>query len=188
MANLVEVRVTAFIPDQWIYFSSNDYGQTHFEGNNRTFTYFTENQSKLYKMAQHVVVNFTNQTVKVFNDVGPTRERFTSILGKETFKEGQTDTKKMSYTTTINSNQATIYLRGAASNPNVNLAPDIDWEYNITVTKNGQVTVVGAHDGYPNHEMYKRVDQGTPVSIFQFNKQTLASLVAPMEHSVNISK
>lgn len=188
MANIVEVRVACFIDDPWILFGTDAVSgrQTWFEGNSRGFTYFTENQLSLFKMAQHVVVNFGSQTVNVYNQVGPTRKKVTESNGTVvSLTAGSTNTNSMQYTTSINSSEANIWLRGASANPQVNLSPDIDWDYNVKVKSNGEVTVQGHHDGYPNHEIYKRIDGGSPVTILNFNKQTLASLFPPMEHSIN---
>ncbi|MCP1311353.1 DUF3238 domain-containing protein [Paenibacillus tyrfis] len=187
MANIVEVRVAAFIDDAWIHFTTNQSFHIYFEGNNRDFTYWTENQPHLFKMAQHAVVNFSNKTVNVYNAVGPTRQKTLNyITGDVTYQEGQTHTNDMNYNWSFNSDgtEARIWLRGSSENPRVNLAPTIDWDYNVTVKQNGEVTIQGYHDGYPNHEIYKRVDQGTPVEIYRFRKQTLLSLYAPMEHSI----
>ncbi|KRF39832.1 DUF3238 domain-containing protein [Paenibacillus sp. Soil787] len=190
MANIVEVRVAAFIDNDWIFFSSNSSFHYYFEGNNRGFTYYTENQPSLFKMAQHAVVNFSSKTVQVYNAVGPTRQKSVNfVTGETTYQAGQTDTSKMNSNWSFNSagTEASIWMRGASSNPQVNLSPDIDWDYNIKVKQNGEVSVQGYHDGYPNHEIYKRVDSGTPIEIYRFNKQTVLSLAAPMEHSMNIT-
>jgi hypothetical protein len=191
MANIVEVRVAAFINEDWIYFSSGQIADEYFEGNNRGFTYYTENQPQLIKMAQHAVVNFGSKTVNVYNAVGPTRKKTVHrTTGAVTYTNGQTDTSRMnsSWSFTSDGTQANIWLRGASANPQVNLSPDIDWDYNVTIKNNGEVTVQGYHDGYPNHEIYKRIDSGAPVGILNFNKETLASLFPPMEHSVLITK
>lgn len=190
MANIVEVRVTAFINDDWILFSATPTANIYFEGNNRGFTYWTENQANLFKMAQHAVVDFQNKSIKVFNAVGPTRQMTVyNATGQITYNEGQTDTSKMDYSTSFDTyGNAKIWLKGSSENPRVNLAPTIDWDYYVTVTPTGQVTITGKHDGYPNHEIYKRVNSGTPVEMYRFNKQTIASLYDPMEHSVSVVK
>lgn len=193
MADSVIVRTTAFIDDAWILYKVSGYPNaeiTEFEGNNRSFTYYTENQTKLFKMAQHAVVNFKNNTVNVYSDVGPTRKRVTTNNGATvTYTEGQTHNNDMTYSYSFNSDKtvATINLRGKSSNPLVGLAPDIDWEYTVTVNKNGTVKVVGKHDGYPCHEIYKRVDSNAPVTLHTLNKQTILSLGPPMEIDVNVT-
>ncbi|MCM3130661.1 MULTISPECIES: DUF3238 domain-containing protein [unclassified Paenibacillus] len=56
MANIVEVRLAAFIPQAWIDYMRTSEVVVQFNGNNRGFTYYTENQPELSKMTQHVVV------------------------------------------------------------------------------------------------------------------------------------
>lgn len=192
MANIVEVRTTAFIDNDWLYFGTGANGITsyYYEGNNRSFTYYTLNDNSKFKMCHHVVVDFSAGTVKVFKDVGPTRMKETLTATGEAigYTDGQASDEKMSHSYTINANEATIYLRGASANPLVKLSPDIDWEYNVKVKKDGTVTVTGYHDGFPCHEIWKRVDNGTPVALHKFNKQTVASLYPPMEINVNVTK
>ncbi|MEK3877858.1 DUF3238 domain-containing protein [Paenibacillus sp. FSL M7-0420] len=189
MANIVEVRTTAFIDDAWYLYGYGANGVTtlYFEGNNRGFNYFTLDDNSKFKMCHHIAVDFGANTVKVFKDVGPTRSKeVLSATGQVVkYTSGQTHSNDMSHSYTISATEANIYLRGAAANPLVNFAPDIDWEYNVKVKKDGTVTVTGKHDGFPCHEIWKRVDNATPVALHLFTKQTHYSLAPPMEINVN---
>ncbi|WP_268625133.1 DUF3238 domain-containing protein [Paenibacillus alvei] len=87
------------------------------------------------------------------------------------------------------STSASFTLQGSAANPLNTDAPAIDWEYNVTVDNKGKVTVKGNHDGFLAHEIYRRVDKGTPVTIYTHDPRvtgdTPISLFPPMERSVD---
>lgn len=92
--------------------------------------------------------------------------------------------------TVLTPTTASLYIKGSAGNSALpELSPAIDWEYNISVDrKTGRVSFNGRHDGFPNHEIYKRIDKGTPVELYRFYKKTLGHLVDPMDAEVNFSK
>ncbi|WP_054955285.1 DUF3238 domain-containing protein [Paenibacillus dakarensis] len=192
MASIVEVRLAAFIPQAWIDYMRTSEVVVQFNGNNREFTYYTENQPELSKMTQHVVVDFNKKEIKHFKSVGSTIERTVDLETGEVLRQftGHASSDGLTISNqSISSTSATFKLRASAANPLVSSAPAIDWEYTITVTNTGKVTVNGTHDGYPAHEIYKRVDYGTPTRIYTHDPrvtgETPASLAPPMEHSVN---
>ncbi|MCM3131015.1 DUF3238 domain-containing protein, partial [Paenibacillus sp. MER 78] len=138
------------------------------------------------------LVDFNNKEIKHFKSVGSTTERTVDIETGEVLRQftGHASSAGLTISNqSISSTSATFKLRASAANPLVSSAPTIDWEYTITVTNTGKVTVNGAHDGYPAHEIYKRVDYGTPTRIYTHDPrvtgETPASLAPPMEHSVN---
>lgn len=49
--------------------------------------------------------------------------------------------------------------------------------------------MVGRHDGFPAHEIYKRIDNATAIRIYNHDPrltgETPLSLFDPMEHEVN---
>jgi len=193
MANIVELRVAAFIPEEWLLVTADPYNNYYGEGNNRDFTYWTENQNKLFKMAQHIVINWNTSTIDVYKAVGPTRTKIENrATGKEYIKEYPlTSDKDITYKNTVlTPTTASLYIKGSAGNSALpELSPAIDWEYNISVDrKTGRVSFNGRHDGFPNHEIYKRIDKGTPVELYRFYKKTPGHLVDPMDVEVNFSK
>ncbi|MFD1957535.1 DUF3238 domain-containing protein [Paenibacillus thailandensis] len=194
MANIVEVRFAAFIPQAWIEFMRTTEVIIQYNGNNREFTYYTENQPEKSKMVQHIVCDFSQKAIKHYKSTGPTIERTIDIDTGEVLREfyDHAGTEGLTISdTSISSTQASFKIRASVANPLNTDAPAIDWEYTVTVTSSGKVTVVGQHDGYPAHEIYKRVDSGTPVLIYKHDPrttgETVASLFPPMEHSVNKS-
>lgn len=192
MANIVEVRFAAFIPQAWIEFMRTSKVIIQYNGNNREFTYSTENQPELSKMAQHVVVDFGNKEIKHFKSTGSTIERTIDISTGKVLREFSGHAPSTGLTISnqkISSTSASFTLQGSAANPLNTDAPAIDWEYNVTVDNKGKVTVKGNHDGFPAHEIYKRVDKGTPVTIYTHDPRvtgdTPISLFPPMERSVD---
>ncbi|MCG7408570.1 DUF3238 domain-containing protein [Paenibacillus sp. ACRRX] len=191
MANIVVLRVAAFIPQDWILFWSTSAVDVYYNGNNREFTYYTENQPSLSKMVQHIVVDFKNKVITPYKSVGPTTEKTVSKKGeatryahKQAGDEGLTFSQK-----SISSSSASFSIRASTGNPLFTDAPNIDWKYDVTVKSDGTVTVVGEHDGYPAHEIYKRVDNGTPVKIYTHDPRktgdTPLSLGGDMEYKVD---
>ena len=174
MANIVTVRTTAFIPEDWIQFMQTTEVEILYNGNNRGFNYFTENNAHLWKLAQHLVVDFPNGSVRHYKGVGPTTERTVDKDTGEVLREvsGQApDTGiQMNYVAwASDKSYVNIHVKAAVNIPTFNPSPNIDWEYDFWVYKDGRVRVLGKHDAYPAHEIWKRVDSGTPVSIHQYD-------------------
>lgn len=177
MANTVEVRVTAFIPQDWIEFMRTSAVRILYNGNNRSFSYWTENNPHAFKLASHCVVNFVNKTVTHYKDVGPTIERTVDINTGQVIREdikGQASKDGVKMTSylfdPLQGNWADIKLSADVAIPTFNPSPAINWNYTIRVNKNGTVSVQGTHDGYPAHEIWKRVDSSPyPVSIHQYH-------------------
>ncbi|CAI6081965.1 hypothetical protein PAECIP112173_03385 [Paenibacillus sp. JJ-100] len=192
MANTIEVRFAAFIPQAWIEYMRTSKVIIQYNGNNRDFTYNTENQPELSKMVQHIVVDFTNKEIKYFKSTGSTTERTIEISSGKVLRQAYghaPDTGLTISNKVITSSSASFSLRASAANPLNSDAPPIDWEYSVTVTSQGKVTVKGRHDGYPAHEIYKRVDKGTPIRMYSHDPRvtgdTPLSLFSPMEKEVN---
>ncbi|MCP3774860.1 DUF3238 domain-containing protein [Paenibacillus sp. MZ04-78.2] len=192
MANIMELRVAAFINEDWIHSHTDPYYHYFFEGNNRDFTYWTENDNKLIKQVQHIVINWNTSLINVYKAVGPTRMKTLDWrTGTETIQSFPlTSDQNITYNNTVlTPTSASLYIRGSSNNPAIPGSPPIDWEYNISVDRNsGQVTFIGQHDGYPNHEIYKRIDGETPVELYRFYKKTLGHLFDPMDINVNFTK
>lgn len=192
MANIVELRFAAFIPQAWIEYMRTTAVIIQYNGNNREFTYNTENQPELSKIVQHIVCDFGNKEIKHFKSTGSTTERTIDIKTGEVLRTANdhagTDGLTMS-SASITSTSATFKLKASVANPLNTDAPAIDWEYTVTVGSDGKVTVNGTHDGFPAYEIYKRINSGTPVTIYQHDPRvtgdTILSLFPPMEKSVS---
>ncbi|MCP1311361.1 DUF3238 domain-containing protein [Paenibacillus tyrfis] len=174
MANIVEVRITAFIPDAWIQFMQTSAVEILYNGNNRGFDYYTENNDHKWKLASHLVVNFNNGSVTHYPGVGPTTERTvdkkTGQILREITDRASSNGIQLNYKTWGPNNEyVDIHVKAAVNIPTFNPSPDIDWEYDIRVYRDGRVKVLGKHDAYPAHEIWKRVDSGSPVSIHQYD-------------------
>ncbi|RXZ79413.1 DUF3238 domain-containing protein [Paenibacillaceae bacterium] len=193
MASIVGVRFAAFIPQPYLEHHVEESSIViQFNGNDREFTYYTEDEPEKSKMAQHIVCDFSNQVIHHYKSTGPTTETMSDNNTGEVLREahGHAATDGLLLTdSSISDHQATFKVIGCASNPLREEAPAIDWEYAVTVSNSGEVRVVGTQDGYPAHEIYKRVDGGTPVTIYQHDPRktgdTPAALLPPMEYSVN---
>lgn len=192
MAQLVEIRFAAFIPEAWIEHKRTANAIIQFNGNNRSFTYFTEDQPELSKMAQHIVVDFEKTEIKHFRSTGPTIERTVYLSSGKVLQEvfGHASDSGLTISNkSISNTSASFFIQGSASNPlNADASP-LDWEYDVTVDRTGKVTVKGRHDGFPAHEIYKRVDKGTPFTIYTHDPRvtgdTPLSLFPPMERIVD---
>ncbi|TDL57698.1 DUF3238 domain-containing protein [Paenibacillus dendritiformis] len=192
MAHLVEIRFAAFIPEAWIEHKRTENTIIQFNGNNRNFTYFTEDQPGLSKMAQHIVVDFDNREIKHFCSTGPTIQRTIDLNSGKVLQEvfGHASDSGLTISNeSISSTSASFFIQGTAANPlNADASP-LDWEYDVTVDHTGKVTVKGCHDGFPAHEIYKRVDKGHPVTIYTHDPRvtgdTPLSLFPPMERIVD---
>ncbi|GAB6991813.1 DUF3238 domain-containing protein [Paenibacillus pini] len=175
MANNVSVRITAFIPDEWITFMQTSAVKILYKGNNRGFKYETENEPDKWKLCSHINVNFLAKTVTHYAGVGPTTERTVDIKTNEILRPditGQASSDGVRMTSSsfqANGDYADFTLKAAVNIPTFNPSPDIDWEYNVRVYKTGKVTVTGKHDAYPAHEVWKKVDSSTPVSLHTYN-------------------
>ncbi|WP_373863984.1 DUF3238 domain-containing protein [Paenibacillus agaridevorans] len=55
------------------------------------------------------------------------------------------------------------------------------------MNSNGTVSVTGKHDGFPCHEIWKKVDSNVPKALYTFQKTNLSALFGDMERSVNVS-
>ncbi|WP_312855541.1 DUF3238 domain-containing protein [Litoribacterium kuwaitense] len=183
---MVELRA-AFIPQGWIVYFRTSEVIIYYNGNNREFTYYTENQPEKSKMVQHIICNFENQTLRHFRSTGPTIERTVDRDTGEVLQEIEDHAPTSGLTIAderINSNSASFYLRGHAGNPLNTDAPAIDWEYTVDVNSSGIVTLDGRHDGYPAHEIYKRLDNGAPVELYRHDPRVSGegpeSLFPPM--------
>ncbi|NKI20381.1 DUF3238 domain-containing protein [Paenibacillus dendritiformis] len=192
MAHLVEIRFAAFIPEAWIEHKRTANAIIQFNGNNRSFTYFTEEQPELSKMAQHIVVDFDNREIKHFGSTGPTIQRTIDINSGEVLQEvfGHASDSGLTISNeSISSTSASFSIQGSAANPLNPDASPLDWEYDVTVDHTGKVTVKGRHDGFPAHEIYKRADKGNPVTIYTHDPRvtgdTPLSLFPPMERIVD---
>ncbi|MBJ6360746.1 DUF3238 domain-containing protein [Paenibacillus sp. GCM10012307] len=192
MANIVTLRFAAFIPQAWIEYMRTTAVIIQYNGNNREFTYYTENQPELSKIVQHIVCDFGNKEIKYFKSTGSTTERTLDIKTGEVLRTayGHASTEGLTMSNaSITSTSATFKLRASVGNPLNTDAPAIDWDYTVTVGSDGKVTVNGNHDGYPAHEIYKRINSGTPVAIYKHDPRetgdTILSLFPPMEKSVN---
>ncbi|CAH8717406.1 DUF3238 domain-containing protein [Paenibacillus thiaminolyticus] len=192
MAHIVEIRFAAFIPEAWIEHKRTASALIQFNGNNRSFTYFTEDQPELSKMAQHIVVDFEKTKIKHFRSTGPTIERTVELSSGNVLREvfGHASDSGLTISNeSISSTSASFFIQGSAANPlNADASP-LDWEYDVTVDTTGKVTVKGRHDGFPAHEIYKRVDKGEPVTIYTHDPRvtgdTPLSLLPPMERIVD---
>lgn len=198
LANQVAVRVTAFIPDDWITFMQTSAVKILYNGNNRGFTYDTLNQPKKWKLVSHLNVNFTSKTVIHYPDVGPTIERTVDRETGEVIRpdiSGQASSDGVeckSWSFASNGDYADIKLRAAVNIPTFNPSPNIDWEYDIRVFKDGKVTVTGKHDKYPAHEIWKKVDSSAPVSLHTYDprdhNETVYTGLLKFTHNVNVVK
>lgn len=192
MAHIVEIRFAAFIPEAWIEHKRTASALIQFNGNNRSFTYFTEDQPELSKMAQHIVVDFEKTKIKHFRSTGPTIERTVELSSGNVLREvfGHASDSGLTISNeSISRTSASFFIQGSAANPlNADASP-LDWEYDVTVDTTGKVTVKGRHDGFPAHEIYKRVDKGEPVTIYTHDPRvtgdTPLSLLPPMERIVD---
>ncbi|MGG4343666.1 DUF3238 domain-containing protein [Paenibacillus lautus] len=198
MANVVQVRVTAFIPEDWIVFMQTSAVKILYNGNNRTFLWDTLNNPKLWKLCSHVNVNFTNKTINHFPGVGPTIERTVDrqtgeIIRPDITGQASTDGVKMTSSSfASNGDYADFKLRAAVNIPTFNPSPDIDWEYSVRVYKDGRVTVTGKHDKYPAHEVWKKVDDNYPLALHRYDPndhgENVYTGLIKFTHEVNVTK
>lgn len=120
MAHVVEVRFAAFIPEAWTEHKRTENTIIQFNGNNRGFTYFTEEQPELSKMAQHIVVDFEKTEIKHFRSTGSTIERTVELSSGKVLQEvfGHASDSGLTISNeSISSTSASFFIQGSAANP-----------------------------------------------------------------------
>lgn len=202
MANTVVVRVCTFIPEAWLYaYSYSDggslYCDVYYEGDNRGFDPNTASgagypNSGKFRTAQEIHVDFTTRTVTPYKNTGISHKKTVCNIGGESIEQAQASSTCISYSNeTWGTDYVSFNLGVSCTNPFEPSAPSIDYQFTVTVRNTGVVTLQGTYDGFPNYEAYKKVDGGYWQTLFQHDHvatgETIASLAAPMEHSVNVT-
>ncbi|WP_052516616.1 DUF3238 domain-containing protein [Paenibacillus popilliae] len=185
-----EIKIKVFIPEAKI---SNPLGPSTFDGDNRGFSY-----DGSYRIAQYIKVDLddldivtnmamTGTTCENVLKFYPTEVAPSSVETQKKCKKASADKIKLE-DIRIENDILHFTAIGAASNPLVALAPDIDYKIYVSVRKNGRVCVTGSHDGFPNYEVWKRVNYGTPINIYSYNHGTESAwaLGPPMDKDIAV--
>ncbi|MBJ6360939.1 DUF3238 domain-containing protein [Paenibacillus sp. GCM10012307] len=205
----VAVRVAVWLPFDWIQFSNTPSLTTWYKGDGtpaqRGGTNGFNPDSPNFRLAQQVNITINDTTGKMtaaypYKNTGisykktleknlvPPRETITSRQASDSgmvYKEVSNTGKDASG----NPGKFVFKLTGAVSEPFQWYAPDIDYDFKITVYSTGLVQVEGAHDGFPCYEVYKKVNGSPWATVYNWDGpaqgKDLLALFPPMDVTVN---
>lgn len=188
--SVCEIKIKAFIPEASV---RNPSGPSTFDGDGRGFSY-----DGSYRMAHYIKVDLDDlEIITNMASTGQTCENVPARLVEtseysarlaEPYRQcGQASADGIKLENIrVENNILHFTAVGAASNPLVATAPDIDYRIYVSVRKNGRVCITGSHDGFPNYEVWARVNYGTPENVYSYDhgSKGLRSLFPPLDQDV----
>lgn len=188
MAGTTELKIMTFIPEAWI----NEYGQsvdysdhgTQYKGDNRGFSVNSNN----YRTYQYFRVNLGNHfPQESYNeDVGESAKRvWDGNSYNYTYGQESNSCLYHSYQSVSRNNWVKYKFVVDCDNPVQVGSPNINYDFYVTFYISGQIHIEGRYDGFPNYEIYKRVDYGYWDTVLNFRHQTIASLGYPEDQPIN---
>lgn len=169
----VEIRVRSFIPMAYAYRPGFLPQNVRFLGDNRNNADWN---STKYRTSQSWIVN-TDGNIPFIESSG---KKIGETVRQEkkngkwvTTSRKTASTNGLTYTTVYTQHDGAMYIscKCESANPLQTASLDIDYEFNIKVSKGGSVRVIGTHDGAPAYEILRRnYTRGTsPETIYFFN-------------------
>ncbi|WP_195574121.1 DUF3238 domain-containing protein [Paenibacillus sp. 1001270B_150601_E10] len=194
MAELVKIRASVFIGHiLWLepVFDPKQQAMISYQGDARGFHPNTAHTGRS-RVEQEVTVDFVKRRIVAYADTGTTVMKKT-IDGTVSYEQGKAspDTVQVLHETWTN-DQVSFLMRASARNPLRAEAPPVDYEVQVTVYPDGNVTLKGAHDGFPCFEFYKQIDFGDFETLYQHDYaatgNTPAAMAGDMEYSFELTK
>lgn len=187
MAKL-ELRIRTFIPHDKLFFQKTSGGGTsiYYGGDNRN-----EKWEGSYRTSQRFVIDTSKKDYAVtsYKDTGVTEQLLylNGVLRKTNRKKAPTT--GITYTKRIVNDDLYLDCKVNSSIPFVPLAPAINYEFTIKVTRPGSVRITGKHDGFPAYEFWRKLDGKSPQLVYLHDPRktghTIKSLYPGLDVSVN---
>lgn len=195
------IRVTVWLPFDWIRFADTPALTTWYigDGANRGFNPDSSN----YRLAQQLNLTFNDITGRCtdayyYHNTGLSQRKTLEknlTPPRTIISNMKASTDGLNYTVISNTDKVDeipgthkFKLKGSVAEPFQWYAPNIDYEYTITAHSNGLVQVKGEHDGFPNYEIFKKIDNQPWLKIYGWDGpnegKTLNNLFAPMDVTV----
>lgn len=183
MAKL-ELRLRTFIPQDKIFVSSTNGMATYFGGDNRS-----EAWEGSYRTSQRFVIDTSTYSVTAYKDTGVTHQYVYAGNNLLQTKEKKVDTEGITFTKRVVDDVLYLDCKCSAANPFVLVAPAIDYEFTLKITKPGSVRITGNHDGFPGYEFWRKFDGKGAQLVWSHDPRktgdTIASLGGGMEKSAD---
>ncbi|WP_046228177.1 DUF3238 domain-containing protein [Paenibacillus dauci] len=197
MAVTFALKIMTFIKDAWVpsplqILDGVSY-KSELKGDNRGF----QKEATSFRTAQYITMEFNNNggTWNSTPRTGESVERITTIKnGNVRERKATAGTENITAKVIASSltggagDYYTLSLKNATSIPLIPGAPKINYAFNLTVRKNGTITLEGEHDGFPSYEVYARVSNGGWQTIYQFNQKNLIDLFGDGDTKVNVTR
>ncbi|MFB5268622.1 DUF3238 domain-containing protein [Paenibacillus enshidis] len=182
MSREIDVVVRNFIPDAWIYSPVQPdpiNSEIWLNGDNRSFK--KKLSGNEFRTEQEVRVTFHNEGAAstIYRGVGESQLRlvYKNIPGAPDHYESayaNVDDIKCKLIASLTKGRDSDYMMfnfySRIKDPQVQpVAAYIDYDFNVDITKKGNITVQGRHDEFPAMEIYARVDGGTWQNIYLYD-------------------
>ncbi|MGZ8888876.1 MAG: DUF3238 domain-containing protein [Halobacteriota archaeon] len=196
MANLVVLRFVGFIPRHkdfdWIFYLYNPLtgSRTYFKGDQREFTPYTRNTLN-YRTAQEIWVDFQNRKFTHWENIGITHKKTVYPDGRVAFESAQASRSCIKVLWAyFSDNYCQFRSTASCTNPLAPVAPASDYDFTVTVYRNGTVHIQGSHDGFPAYEVYKNIDNSPKwIEIYRHDPRRTGEnqydLAPPMDHDID---
>jgi hypothetical protein len=189
MAKL-ELRLRTWIPQDRVFFIQEATSKLYFKGDNRRSAAWS---TLAYRTSHSFVIDTspTNYSVSATPKVNPTTAIFETVGGNTTTETHGQDSTCLTYSKSVKNGDLYLSVKCHCANPAVLLAPAIDYEFTLKVTRTGSVRITGKHDGFPAYEFWRNIEgkNGGPELVYTHNPldtgDTILSLGPPMEYSID---
>lgn len=200
MAFTVAVKIQSFISDAWvkspISFVPITNVDSSFRGDNRTFS-SSDSSGVTYRTKQYLTFKVDNASMsyEAYADTGVTVRRDVNVFTKEVSETAAkastsgitTQYGPDNYVVGGASDRLQVRCSGSAADPLIPGAPAVDYEFLLTLYRDGTIKVDANHDGYPCYEVYARLNSGSWKTLYQFTQGNPTNLFPPMEVRANKS-
>ncbi|WP_172195733.1 DUF3238 domain-containing protein [Saccharibacillus qingshengii] len=197
MAINFAVKIQTFIaenqvpdPTGLIPLPINDPNMSTFSGDGRGFS---KEEDVTFRTKQYVTANFTNTSSdwQVEARTGITKRYIYSVnTGKLVATQEQQAPETGIRATLISKSNSEIKLRCTldSKNPFISVAPAINYEFDLTINKDGTISLSGQHDAFPCYEVYARVNSGGWQTVYQRSQTTIDRLSGFNRFSVDTNR
>ena len=155
----VTIKLKTWIPQKEIIFTDDGYTRVSYGGDGRS-----ESWTGTYRTLQQFVIDTssTYYTVTATKDTGTTHQYvYDYKSGQTQTTTGKASTSGLTYSKLFMGNNLILHAVCDSANPLQIGAPAINYDFRIGVNRNGDVSLVGDHDGFPGYELWKQPDGGT---------------------------
>lgn len=184
----VELRLRSFIPHSKIFYAETPSSYVYFRGDNRNAAW-----SGTFRTSQIFVIDTAPSSYSVQHtpDTGTThQDNYDKVSGTLiSTQSGKASTSGLTFTKRVENGILYLDCKCAVGNPLVLVAPDIDYEFTLKVTRNGTVRITGDHDGFPGYELWRKIDSGSSRLVWSYDPiaagKDINALLPPMDKSAD---